>query len=157
MQSQELLQNLLSQKYRKPIVTKGDYKTRKSAALLDTDNGTFFNVSADFLFYFKDKNDNVWLTIPKELIINGKIYYPKPGDSFTNLGTTHYFTTKEAVIEMAYSYFKQFENPHYGIERVTNGMYFFENSGGKTDKYFVVFQKFKSSNHPQIEAYISSN
>ena len=140
MQSQELLQNLLSQKYRKPIITNGDYKTLKTAALLDTDNGTLFNVSADFLFYFKDKNDNVWLTIPKELIINGKIYYPKPGDSFTIHGTTHYFTTKETVIEMAYSYFKQFENPHYGIERVTNGMYFLKTAAIKPINILLFFK-----------------
>ncbi|MCP2025367.1 hypothetical protein L1276_000507 [Flavobacterium sp. HSC-32F16] len=158
MQTQELLQNLLTQKYIKSIVIEGNYMTNKSAVLLDSQNGTVFSVSADFLFYFKDKSNNGWLTIPEELILNGKKYYPQLGDSITkNDGTTYYFTTKEAVIEMASSYFKKFIDPHYGIQTIVHGLSFFENIDDKSDIYWVIFQKFKSRKHQQIEAFVSSN
>lgn len=158
MQTNEILQNLLTERYIKPIVVEGNYAACKSAALLNPESGTVFSVASDFLFMFQDQNRNGWLTIPNQLTINGKKYYPKLGDRIINNdGTTYSFTTKEAIIEMAYNYFKEYINHHFGIQTVIEGMSFFENSDDKTDKYFVVFQKFKSRIHPQIDAFISSN
>lgn len=107
--SQKILY-LLSRKYNSNISILGSYPSSKFTSILDMDNGTIFIVSDDFLFYFKDKNKNLWLTIIESFHLNGEEYYPKLGDVYLLPDGSHYsFTTKEEIVAMALKYFEKHE------------------------------------------------
>ncbi|WP_125723100.1 hypothetical protein [Flavobacterium ustbae] len=99
---------LLSRKYNTNVSILGHFPISKFTSILDIDNGTLFIVSDESLFYFKDKNKNLWLTIVESFHLNGEIQYPKLGDSYMLSGGFHYsFTTKEEIVEMAIKYFEK--------------------------------------------------
>lgn len=148
---------LITQKYYPLISIIGNYKKDKNIIIHNTVSDVAFEAFEDSLYKFKDEEKNFWMTIPKKIIINDKRFYPVVGNVLTCDGVKYRFTTKEIVIEMASAYFKKFIDPHYGIQTIVHGLSFFENSDDKTDRYWVVFQKFKSLKHNQIEAFISSN
>lgn len=157
MQITEKAFQLLSQKFYSRIVIVGDYKKNKHVGLLDKENDTLFTVSNNFLYSFKDKYGNVWLTIPKSLVINEREYSPTVGDTVTYEGIEYSFTTKEAVVELATKYFENFIDPDFGILMVMQVMYFFENKKNKKVKHPVAFKKFKYKIHDKIEAFTFCN
>jgi len=158
MQTQEKLSRLLTQKYLHNILIYGDYNKNQSAVIVDSNTSTLFTITDNFLFSFKNKNDNSWSTLPKSLYINDKQYYPKLGDSITrNDGVQHYFTTKKEVVEMAIAYFEKFIIPHYGFQVNSRICHFEDIINGEKYTYNLSEIKFKSSSYKKIKAYISSN
>jgi len=156
--TKDKLLKLLTQKYLFPISIHGNYEKNKSALLLDTNSGTLFTITDNFLLSFKDEDHNTWSTVPKSLFINEKQYYPPLGDSITRTdGVKHYFTTKEHVIEMATAYFEKFIIPYYGLKVNWRICYFKEIINGTKYSYKLSEMKFKSSSYKHIKAYISSN
>lgn len=157
MDTLQKIKELLSQKYYPFISVSDDYKKSKSVTIHDKDSGAIFEIIEDSVYSFKDHKGNFWLTIPETCIVNKQRFYPVVGDRLTCDKIQYSFTTKEAVIEMATHYFKDFIDPYYGFKAVIHGMYFFENKDDKSDKYFVIFQEFKSRKHDEIKAFISCN
>jgi hypothetical protein len=157
MNTVEKIIKLISQKYYPFITVLGNYKKDRSATIHDKNNDTVFTVLENTMYSFKDQNKSYWLTIPENCVLNGQKIYPAVGDVIRCEGIPYSFTTQEAVVEMAANYFEDFIDPHYGFNTVMRGMSFYEDEDDKRDKYFVVFQVFKSRFHEEIEAYISSN
>lgn len=157
METMKRIHELIAQKYYPFIAVIGNYKQDKNIIVHNTDNNVVFEILHGSICRFKDEENNLWLTIPQKFVINGKRYYPEAGDVFTCDDVQYRFTTKEVIVEKAFNYFKEFKNPFYGIERVVSCVYFFENSDDKTDKYLMIYEKFKSSLHQEIDAYVSSN
>ena len=158
MLTKEKLIRLLTQKYQNHILIHGDYNKNKSTLLVDSNTSTLFTITDDFLFSFKDKDDNSWSTVPKSLYIKDKKYYPQLGDSITRSdGVKHYFTTKEEVVEMAIAYFNKFIIPYYGLQVNCRICHFQEITNGIPYHYKLSEMKFKSSSYKEIQAYISSN
>lgn len=99
---------LMSQKYNTNIAIMGDYEISNHTSILDNDNGTILVVSNRDQFYFKDRHRNIWLSVLDPFQIDGKQHYPELGDSYTlNHGVQYSFTTKEAIVEMAFNYFEK--------------------------------------------------
>ncbi|UUW11501.1 hypothetical protein NLG42_11980 [Flavobacterium plurextorum] len=158
MQTTEKIGKLLSSKYRPFIEILSNSKNCDSNVIVDSITGAMFSVQTNFLFLFKDKDDNMWLTIPKSLMINNKQYYPKVGDTISRSdGIKYHFTTKEEVVNMAIEYFEKFIDPYFGMIVTMEGQLFFENEEGRRTKFCGIYQKFKSKAYDKIDAYISSN
>ncbi|MFB9079655.1 hypothetical protein ACFFLS_07185 [Flavobacterium procerum] len=158
MQTTEKIVKLLSSKYRPFIEIMNNSNNFNSNVIVDSITGTMFSIQANFLFSFKDKDDNMWLTIPESLIINDKKYYPKVGDTISRSdGIEYHFTTKEEVVKMAIEYFEKFIDPYFGMIVIMEGLLFFENEGGRRTKFCGMHQKFKSQAYDKIDAFISSN
>lgn len=157
MHTVQKIMMLISQKYYPFINVSDNYKKSKSVTIHNSDSGSLFRVIEDSLYSFQDQDKNCWVTIPENCIVNGQKIYPAVGDVLTCNDIPYSFTTKEVIVQMAIDYFEEFIDPHYGIRTVMHGMYFFENEDDKRDKYFVVFQEFKSRIHDKIEAFISCN
>jgi len=99
---------LVSKKYNTNITIMGDYEGSNNTSILDDTNGTILVVSDRDQFYFKDQNRNLWLSVLDPFHIDGKQHHPELGDSYTlNHGVQYSFTTKEAIVDMASSYFEK--------------------------------------------------
>lgn len=158
MNISQKINELLLNKYHSNIELFGNYDVNKSALLIDSKSGALFTITDDFLFSFKDKDDNSWSTIPKSLFINGKEYYPNIGDSITrNDGITHFFTTKEKVLEKALKYFESHIDRYYGLEVEWSVSSFHEYIKRERCSYKLFDTKFKSAEFDFIDYYISSN
>jgi hypothetical protein len=110
MRNSQKINDLLSTNYNSNVSLLGDHLRSKYASIVDTNNGTAFIVSTD-LFFFKDQNGNLWMTLIKSLVINAKQYQPKIGELYSlTSGVKYNFTTKEEVVDLAISYFSKHLN-----------------------------------------------
>ncbi|WPO78517.1 hypothetical protein [Flavobacterium sp. KACC 22761] len=142
---------LLSKKYSRNIAVNQD--GAKYTYLLDTNNGTLFSASYNSLFLFKDANNNFWSTVPRSFSHNKKKYHPKLGEEYVQKdGVRYSFTSKEAILAMANSYFGRFTNPYNGIKVADKGRFFSNNANQKSTKYDLILEKFKGQNkiYPQF-------
>lgn len=115
MQLEKKAINLIFQKYRHSIIVSQNKKDSTFNSILDSNNGTLLNFSTS-QYTFKDKDGNFWLTIPKNLIINGEKYYPVVGDSYICDEIKYSFCTKEFVVAMAADYFEYFVDHNYAVK-----------------------------------------
>ena len=105
--------DLLSKKYNSNISILGNYTSSTYTSILDNDNGTIFIVSDSDLYSFKDQDRNLWVNVTDSFHSDGKEHHPEMGKSYNlDHGVQYSFTTKEAIVEMAASYF---ENHKYDI------------------------------------------
>ncbi|KIA97309.1 hypothetical protein OA93_15400 [Flavobacterium sp. KMS] len=156
MQIEKKVTELLTQKYTSEIAVFASNRDIRRKCILDTDNGTLFTVSDNAIYSYRDKDQNYWVTVPKSFIINQTVHYPVVGDEFTlKNGVKYYFTTKEAVIAIATTYFEKFTDNNYGIKKKFSYLIFLDESC--TSKYYAEFKRFKSKTHEKIEAYLSYN
>lgn len=153
MQTEKKAIELISQKFYSRIVAVQD-TMRKS--ILDDKNGTLFTISNSH-YTFRDQNGNFWLTIPENLIVNKKRYYPETGDIYTCNGINLSFSTKEKIVNMAADYFQNFIDPFYGFDVHQKLCFFYDEENGKKHQYRLVASKFKSCAHKKIKAFISFN
>jgi hypothetical protein len=85
-----------------------DFEYNNHTSILDDDNGTILVVSDRNQFYFKDHHRNLWPSVLDPFHVDGKQHYPELGDSYIlNHGVQYSFTTKEAIVEMAFNYFEK--------------------------------------------------
>lgn len=147
---------LISQKYFSRIVAFGDKKHATPHSLLDNKTSTLFSISNSHCT-FRDHNGNLWITIPETLMVNKKRYYPVIGDTYSCDEITISFCAIETIVEMATNYFEKFIDPYYGFDLNWNLNFFCEETEGEKIRYQLVESKFKSSQHHEIDAYISFN
>lgn len=158
METDKKIIELLTQKYFQNIIIHDYFEKDKNALIVDTLTDTLFTITDNFLFSFKDKNDNCWSTLPESIYLNDKIYYPQLGDCVTRSdGIKHVFITKEEVIEMATAYFKKFLIPFYGLTVQWRICHFEEIINGIKCSYKLSEKKFKAADHKKIKAFISLN
>lgn len=156
METLQKVIELLSKQYNSRISILGNSLDGRFNSILDTKTGAMFSVSNEYFYVFKDSNDNFWSTTPKSFIYNEKKYYPKIGEEYTRKdGIKYSFTTKEAVLEKAVSYFEKFIDQHYGIKVVHRKLFFYEDVN--TNKFKLTLQQFKAKRYDRINAYISFN
>lgn len=145
---------LLTQKYFSPISVLGNHPDGTQHSIFDTDNGTLFTVSTDSLYTFRDKDANVWSTIPEYFTFNKKRYYPTLGTQYILTdGLKYSFVSPEMVVSMAAAYFEKFADENYGIKKKVTYMLFLY--GGA--QFITEHYQFKSKIHDKIDAYISNN
>lgn len=156
MQVEKRALELISQKYYSPIETLHDDKNTRVKSIVDTSNGSLFCISNSYCS-FKDQDGNIWLTIPKKVIINEKRYYPVIGDTYICDDIRYSFTTIDKIVEMASDYFEKFIIPYFGLQIYWRICHFQDILNGTKCHYKLYEMKFKSSSYKEIQAYISSN
>jgi hypothetical protein len=145
---------LLTQRYHSSISVLCNNLNGKQNSIFDTTNGTLFTVTNNSVYIFRDKDANVWSTVPKCFTFNKKRYYPIVGTKYTRSdGLEHSFVTQEVVVSMAKEYFEKFVDENYGIEKRLSYLLFFYEGAQYTGEH----NRFKSKIHDKIDAYISNN
>lgn len=157
MQPAKKVIELLTQKYISPIVVLGNDNSIQRG-IFDSDNATLFTVSDNSLYTFVDKDKNIWTTAPECFTFNNKHYYPITGDEYTRSdGIKYSFVAKDVVIAIATAYFEKFIDKYSGFTISWSVQCFYEHENGNRLRIPLILQKFKSTTHRKIKAYLSFN
>ncbi|OXA94896.1 hypothetical protein [Flavobacterium hercynium] len=152
------IEQLLSHKYRTNIVVTTNDQNPKVVVITDVESGTMFWTIEASMYSFKDENDNVWVTPPHSVNVGDEKYQPKIGDHLKGPdGESCFFSSKEAVVDLAVSYFEKHIDITYGLQFKMSTCYFEDSEAGENFTYQLNYKKFKCSVYKGIKRYISFN
>lgn len=142
--------DIFSRKYSKDISV---FNSVDFKSLANIYTGAVFTILNNENFSFKDNSGNIFSTVPNEYRVNEMVIYPHEGMIITfENDTTHTFTSKEEIEELATAYFEPFAitPPVLTTERCS--LMFYEGI-----QYTSHYKTFKTMPHDNIDITYSYN